>query len=770
MATVSAQGHHFGPITAQGNSNLTLGNVCIQNILQSGDRVSSNEAKQKAIVSALTYPGMSSRRNQLANCRAKHLDWIWNSKGVRSTSSNPLAVFDDTVRGRCAGFVEWLRNDEPIFWISGKPGSGKSILMNYLSQQHQCKDILLQRGGDKWHVIHFFFDYRSGKNIANSVEGMLRSLLAQLAKASDEVSQYITSTDFGQYLDVDSDNLACDSLQDTIFCSVNTTGGRVCMFIDGLDEFEGVHHVLIERLKELANGRSVKLCVAGRPEPLFQKSFEKMPSIVMQDFNYDTITAYATELLSEPAKYLSDGRFFKHLVRKIAVDSAGVFLWAYLVCNDVLEGMISEEDNDGLQIRIASYPTELDQLYERLLQKSDPRFKPEFMVLLRLIDKPGRFSLVDLNHLCVGMQTLAKQGILDTNPRHYLSLEDFRKRLKSRLGALVDIVDGKAVRLLHKTLHTFLEKSMNWTSNLPSKFQSTYPDEVWFRLSCHILTTSTLSQRLCLEQFVQFAYLLKEKWQQASTTDDGCRTLRTIEEALIRDRGETVRVYSANLNVFPDELATEFDATFKAMLEVESHVRLRLKEPIFEKLALRALVSNAYCLHPTQIVWSGYASLACFCQSGSVDRLLEALPTLWEWIHRWLLEDVMNDEDLSRWPPTYDGRRIPTEPHRSPHRVSLMARVMMPRGERFIEVFGRPAKEHYCPAARSTFDKLQPSVDKDNAVEEEEWRRSRAMRMARLRRAQHHDSGREGYQAKKKKKEEQGREDVDDEIGSYLAE
>lgn len=192
----------------------------------------------------------------------------------------------------------------------GKPGSGKSTLMNYLSQQHQCKDILKQRTGDPWHVIHFFFDYRSGKNMANSVEAMLRLLLAQLAKASHEISQYIASTDFGQYLDVDSDGLACDSLQNAISCSINTTGGRVCMFIDGLDEFEGVHHDLIERLKELADGRLVKLCVAGRPEPLFQKAFEKLPSIIMQDFKYDTITAYATELLSEPAEYLSNARLF----------------------------------------------------------------------------------------------------------------------------------------------------------------------------------------------------------------------------------------------------------------------------------------------------------------------------------------------------------------------------------------------------------------------------------------------------------------------------
>lgn len=55
---------------------------------------------------------MSSRRKQLANSRAKRLDWIWHGKEVRSTSSNSLTLFDDTVRRRCAGFIEWLRNDE----------------------------------------------------------------------------------------------------------------------------------------------------------------------------------------------------------------------------------------------------------------------------------------------------------------------------------------------------------------------------------------------------------------------------------------------------------------------------------------------------------------------------------------------------------------------------------------------------------------------------------------------------------------------------------
>lgn len=193
--------------------------------------------------------------------------------------------------------------------------------------------------------------------------------------------------------------------------------------------------------------------------------------------------------------------------------------------------MASQEREDDSQIRIASYPTELDQVYERLLQKSDPRFKPELMVLLYLIDEFGRSSPVQLNNLRASIQALAKQGTLDTYPQHYLSLQDFNERLRSRLGALIDIMGGKYVRLLHKTLHTSLRVSVNWPRSLPPRFQSTYPDEVWLRLTCRILAKSTLCQRLCLERFVQSAYPLMKNYQEASVSSGWRRIRKPTEEA-----------------------------------------------------------------------------------------------------------------------------------------------------------------------------------------------------------------------------------------------
>lgn len=340
------------------------------------------------------------------------------------------------------------------------------------------------------------------------------------------------------------------------------------------------------------------------------------------------------------------------------------------------------------------------------------------MVLLRLIDEPADSSLVNLNHLCLSMQTLAKQGILGTYLRHCLSLQDFRERLKSRLGALIDIVDGKAIRLLHKTLHTFLERSVDWTSNLPTKFQLIYPNEVWFRLNCRTLTTSTLSQRLGLEQSVQLACILKENFQRAVTSGD------LFEEVLSTERSEIVRTYSAKLNVLPDELMTELEGTFIAINDVWIPFMRGWKQPIFNELTLRVLTSEALCLHPTQIVWQGYPHYVCFCERGSVARLLDFVqlpgserallfclshghwqwckpllethelqsPILWEGIHRWLLEEVMNEEDPDGLSLAYDRRRISAECGMNADQTSRMLRNS---GEPFCKLFGNRASEYY---------------------------------------------------------------------------
>ncbi|KAL8678393.1 MAG: hypothetical protein Q9186_005235 [Xanthomendoza sp. 1 TL-2023] len=86
-------------------------------------------------------------------------------------------LFDPTI----VSFSEWLRasvdHPSPIYWIQGKPGSGKSTLMNFAMKDRRTLGFL---GGtpntdSQWTSVAFFFHER-GSSIQKSLVGMLREI------------------------------------------------------------------------------------------------------------------------------------------------------------------------------------------------------------------------------------------------------------------------------------------------------------------------------------------------------------------------------------------------------------------------------------------------------------------------------------------------------------------------------------------------------------------------------------------------------------------
>lgn len=262
--------------------------------------------------------------------------------------------------------------------------------------------------------------------------------------------------------------------------------------------------------------------------------------------------------------------------------------------------------------------------------------------------------------------------------------------------------------------------------------------------------------------------------------------------------GEIIRVYSAKLNVSSDELVDELNAVFTAMTHVLRHAWLRgiasRRTREHHQLVLSALMSEAYCLHLTRDTWQVYGGPEiCFCQrvwvtewSGFIQLqgperallfcnahdLWDACKklfknhkmqsaSLWKRLHRWLLEQhvVTDTADPEDWWPLDTRWTLPEECKvRQEKTCEMMCKRLY-----FLKIFGTPAREYYCPAAQSTFDNFQTSVDKHYAREEEGRQRWRAiMRLPRARCAQHYNSGREVYQAEYEKNEGQDCKDVDE--------
>lgn len=85
-------------------------------------------------------------------------------------------LFDPSV----VSFSKWLSEEssknQPIYWIWGKPGSGKSTLMKFAMRDRKMEELLASNGHPSWIFAAYFFHDR-GSDVQKTLGGMLQELL-----------------------------------------------------------------------------------------------------------------------------------------------------------------------------------------------------------------------------------------------------------------------------------------------------------------------------------------------------------------------------------------------------------------------------------------------------------------------------------------------------------------------------------------------------------------------------------------------------------------
>jgi hypothetical protein len=149
---------------------------------------------------------------------------------------------------------------------------------------------------------------------------------------------------------------------------------KVMIFIDGLDEYKGEPSEIIAFVgKMLIPG--IKACVSGRPWNQFQDAFCGRPHLRVEMLTSDDIKRLvATELASSATFRLyehTDPGFCSNIVKDVTERSEGVFLWVRLVTRSLLEGLQGGEKQSDLRKRLESLPTDLEELFEKILGSLD---------------------------------------------------------------------------------------------------------------------------------------------------------------------------------------------------------------------------------------------------------------------------------------------------------------------------------------------------------------------------------------------------------------
>lgn len=151
---------------------------------------------------------------------------------------------------------------------------------------------------------------------------------------------------------------------------------KLCLFVDGLDEFDGDHEAIIHFFKGLAegdHGSEIKLCLSSRPWPVFERAFEyAVPNLKLQSSNFQDMMRYTIDKLSASenvrSAMIEDMGPARQLVQTTVELASGVFLWVRLAVGELIRRFNSPEAKiSDMSDYLATLPTELDSLFEVLI-------------------------------------------------------------------------------------------------------------------------------------------------------------------------------------------------------------------------------------------------------------------------------------------------------------------------------------------------------------------------------------------------------------------
>ncbi|KAK7908824.1 hypothetical protein PG985_016127 [Apiospora marii] len=364
---------------------------------------------ENEILGSLSFPSMMTRMESIEAAHTQTFRWVHQEPGSTEQSWNNL--------------VTWLRHGNGIYWVNGKLAARKSTLMKYLCDHSKTRDALkLWSKGHPVEVSSFFF-WSSGDENQRSQSGMLRSFLFQLFQRHRHLLEQVLPDIWNTYhtraramiskRDVPPDSPLLPPKPSDLTVSQLKKAFRdlivflqrkvnICFFIDGLDEYAGDYQNIAEFLQQHIDLTGVKFCISSRPLLIFEQVFRDLPGLRLQDLTKRDIKEYInSHLYSHSYMKQLEKRHpgeASRLVSEIVHKARGVFLWVKLVTRSILRGLSDYNRISDLQKRISYLPSDLEALYNHILDGVDPFYRVHMSRVLQIfrVAQTGSSGLVTL--------------------------------------------------------------------------------------------------------------------------------------------------------------------------------------------------------------------------------------------------------------------------------------------------------------------------------------------------------------------------------------
>ena len=376
-------------------------------------------------------------------------------------------------------FTDWLRTGNGVYWIRGKPGSGKSTLMKFLYTDERTEQFLNKRRERASVISAWFFFHGRGSGVQRSFEGLLHSVLHQVLSASVELAGIV----YPLYMEgpkIQGEHWSLHYLRRALELVLRQDRFpvRLFLFLDALDEYEGQLETIFQFLKSIVSpsvksATQVNVCFTSRTWNIFLEEFDQFPGFSIHEQTETDIETFTRGRMLEQknmARMLRSADITQRdaaerLVSSIVKKARGVFLWVRLVVERVLRARsdgasIAELDEDIYQI-----PLQLEDYYDNIIKHIQQRYRQESYIMFEVLVRSTKqmtaadfASVIDCAFCTSFQQSVAQmgRGRLFSKP-----FEDFLRHVTSRSGGLIEVI-GKShnakVVLMHQTVKDFVEK------------------------------------------------------------------------------------------------------------------------------------------------------------------------------------------------------------------------------------------------------------------------------------------------------------------------
>ncbi|KAI4859835.1 hypothetical protein F4820DRAFT_438659 [Hypoxylon rubiginosum] len=429
---------------------------------------------EQAIIEQLRFDSIYDRYTTLRRAHDRTLTWLLDVNGQRSPAT----------------FSDWCKSNSDTFWVTGKPGSGKSTLMKFLCEDPRTAELLRSWANPRRLVTANYFFWNMAKNpLQKSQEGLLRSLIYQILQQCPEYTlkiHYMATTSQRCGLNEAKGwghNVACISefkvtltvpalanMLEALCKLLAQSSIKLCLFIDGLDEYTGSPDDIISLISRLASPGDVKICLSSRPWNKFENTYgsDGAEKLAMQDFNAVDITAYVEDNLvnSEAYQELEDYDIRSpELVHQIVSSANGVFLWVFLVVRSLKEGLENGDRIIDLQNRLNLYPTDLNEYFERILFSDVDHFYRRQSAEMLLVTLGGYGDLPLLAYWYMGEE--------ENDP-------DYAMKMKSKQLS-IQLINAR-LKTMRIRLNTYSKGLLEDQFVMPSSDSESLPSSVLFNV------------------------------------------------------------------------------------------------------------------------------------------------------------------------------------------------------------------------------------------------------------------------------------------------